>query len=186
MNKSFISKIYEYSKLATATYIYPEKKDRDVPVGNSDVLFAANYTTDPQFSQEFKDYRDDYIKYGGTKDADPAALQNRIPTDMGTNLFSAQAQNKNQPNGTWTIPVGGFHGNDASGFAATLYQNQLTGEKVLAVRGTEPGRQSNVDLSAADIGLSGKGIGFFGLAFDQAVGLINYVRQLCAPEGTDV
>ncbi|MBK9160736.1 MAG: tandem-95 repeat protein [Nitrosomonadales bacterium] len=79
----------------------------------------------------------------------------------------------------WTIPPGGYHGNDAEGFAATLFQrtdaNGVT-EKVLAIRGTEPSLSLSGDLLKADLGQ----IGFLGLAMGQTVSMMNYILQMQA------
>jgi Ca2+-binding RTX toxin-like protein len=100
----------------------------------------------------------------------------RIPFDLGTEIFLNQG---------WTIPS--FQQNDDAGFAANLFVNESTGEKVLAIRGTEADPlisvETYLDLVAADI----TEIGTIGLALNQAVSLFNYVQRLQAEEGrTDV
>ena len=53
----------------------------------------------------------------------------RAPTDLATKIFALDQ---------WYIPtLGGFESNDAFGFAANLFVNSKTNEKVLAIRGTE-------------------------------------------------
>ena len=69
---------------------------------------------------------------------------------------------------------------DRSGFGATLFERD--GEKVLAMRGTEPFQDGLVDLLSADMGQ----IGIFGLALTQVVSMANYVARLRAPFGVAV
>lgn len=59
--------------------------------------------------------------------------QERLPEALAIQTFVSSADNNSNP---WTVPTGGYHGNDTSGFAATLFQRGT--EKVLAIRGTEP------------------------------------------------
>lgn len=61
--------------------------------------------------------------------------------------------------------------NTASGFSATLFKNNVTGEYVFAARGTEP--QSPADW-ATDFG----DIGADGIAIEQGVDMFNYYQRL--------
>lgn len=72
--------------------------------------------------------------------------------------------------------------NDAEGFKASFFTNPVTGEKVLAIAGTEPGTNPYLDLLKADI----SEIGTYGMAITQAVSLFNYIRVLQAPKGGPV
>ncbi len=80
--------------------------------------------------------------------------------------------------------VASFEENDPdTGFSASLFVNEATGEKVLGLRGTEPeGDQLLRDLIQADL----TEIGFVGMAVTQAVSLFNYVQRLQAAKGADV
>lgn len=79
--------------------------------------------------------------------------------------------------------VTNFHPNDAEGFKASLFTNSVTGEKVLAIAGTEPKVNPHADLFKADL----QEIGDYGMAISQAVSLFNYVQLLKAPTSdTDV
>jgi hypothetical protein len=110
-----------------------------------------------------------------------ARLQERLPFELGQFLFDLNASNEN-PN-PWKILDyygGDIPGvNDRSGFAATLFEQN--GEKVLAIRGTEPSEDLGVDLLSADMQ-----IGIFGLALTQVVSMANYVMRLRAPAGAPV
>ena len=79
--------------------------------------------------------------------------------------------------------VASFEENDPdTGFSASLFVNETTGEKVLGIRGTEPqGDQLLADLIRADLAE----IGFLGMALSQAVSLFNYVQRLKST-GNDV
>ncbi|TAJ95665.1 MAG: hypothetical protein EPO31_01285 [Gammaproteobacteria bacterium] len=134
-----------------------------------------------------------YVLWDEGNTTDPAATiiaandQKRIPNDpastllqLGTEIFINQG---------WTIPS--FYPNDAVGFAANLFVNANTNEKVLAIRGTEfdstaypleIGEQTYLDLLDADI----TEIGSTGLAIRQAVSLFNYIQRLRGDEGADV
>ena len=100
----------------------------------------------------------------------------RVPLAVAKQTFdSGSSEAAGQP--VWTIPSGGYHGNDASGFAATLFQRGS--EKVLAIRGTEPNSLDNTytDLIKADL----QELGEYGMAISQAVSLYNYIQCLRAP-----
>lgn len=140
-----------------------------------------------------------YVRMGGNaldgatfaaQGALPTQSGGRVPLVLGTALFNpadASAQHWNVLN---------YYGNDSlsdsiaaadhSGFAATLFQDSVTGEKVLAMRGTEPDQDSlfglpfgfdGVDLLSADLGQ----IGILSLALTQVVSMANYVMRLRAP-----
>lgn len=111
--------------------------------------------------------------------------QGRLPAALATLTFVKDQISNPDP---WTIPKvknatdpadnnrTGYSGNDGTGFAATLFERG--GEKVLAVRGTEPeGGQFYKDLINADLGQ----IGFLGFALSQAVSMINFMLRLRAP-----
>lgn len=156
---------YEYAKLATSAYVTLEGETP--PYSEGKIAFQA----------------DD---------------QGRLPGALADQTFT---KNNDHPN-PWVIPTStdangnpvtdaqgnpltGYYGNDAEGFAATLFQrtdaNGIT-EKVLAIRGTEPGFSVNgyLDLIKADLGE----IGFLGLAMSQTVSMINHINRL--RNGTDV
>ena len=107
-------------------------------------------------------------------DAIVKASQNakRIPPNLGTKIFKTDG---------WKIPSasqGGFYTDDPiTGFAANLFVNDQTKEKVLAIRGTEP---NTVDILQADL----LEIGLIGVALSQAVSLFNYVMRLSSPLST--
>jgi Ca2+-binding RTX toxin-like protein len=112
-----------------------------------------------------------------------ANVQKRVPEAVANQTFVAGSeQAAGQP--VWTIPPGGYYGNDSVGFAATLFQRGT--EKVLAIRGTEPDLltgELNRDLLKADL----RQLGEYGMAISQAVSLFNYVQCLMAPSAqTDV
>jgi len=153
---------YEYAKLAAASYILLDGK------GVSGATIAG-------LSDELKRL--------------PKALADQT-FDKNSLLAKASGQ------AVWEIPtsttldvngqpLNGYHGNDAEGYAATLFQrtnaNGVT-EKVLAIRGTEPDNDIGSDLFKADLGQ----IGFLGLAMGQAVSMINHINRLRADTQTDV
>ncbi len=107
----------------------------------------------------------------------------RVPLAVANQTFlNGSREAAGQP--VWTIPTGGYYGNDGVGFAATLFQRGT--EKVLAIRGTEPDvltGEFSRDLLEADL----KELGEYGMAISQAVSLFNYVQCLMAPSAqTDV
>ena len=94
----------------------------------------------------------------------------RAPRDLATKIFLEDK---------WYIPtLGGFEPNDSFGFAANLFVNSKTNEKILAIRGTEFdgvfGEQAIADLYKTDLDI----LAGFGLALYQAVSLLNYVLRL--------
>ena len=108
--------------------------------------------------------------------------QKRIPLALANQMFGSGPT-------SWTIPANGYHGNDPTGFAATLFER--TGgsvtEKVLAIRGTEPTgdksdptSQFQLDLVDADICQ----IGLVGFALEQTISMINYILRLKGNAGT--
>ncbi|ODS25065.1 hypothetical protein AB835_00740 [Candidatus Endobugula sertula] len=68
--------------------------------------------------------------------------------------------------------------NTASGFSATVFEDQTTGKKILAIRGTEILTDIVNDLVVADI----LGIGGKGYANSQAIDLYRYITQLHTPK----
>ena len=78
--------------------------------------------------------------------------------------------------------IADFQPNDTAGFKASLFTNSATGEKVLAIAGTEPNVNPILDLLKADL----QEIGTYGMAISQAVSLFNYVQRLKAPAGDSV
>lgn len=92
---------------------------------------------------------------------------NSVTNTLGQEIFNKQG---------WT--VSSFYENDASGFAANVFENG--NEKVLAIRGTEAGPGSPIqtvhDLVEADL----LEIGLLGLALNQAASMFNYIQQLRA------
>ena len=83
----------------------------------------------------------------GDKIAFQANKQERIPEALAKQMFVYDPENN--PNPVWEIAnKNAYHGNDATGFAATLFERD--GEKVLAIRGTEPSEQGMLDLWKAD------------------------------------
>jgi Ca2+-binding RTX toxin-like protein len=67
---------------------------------------------------------------------------------------------------------------DTSGFAATLFER--SGEKVLAIRGSEPSVDGFVDLGSAGIGQ----IGLLGLALTQVVSMVNLIQRMRTEPGS--
>ncbi|HXF65553.1 MAG TPA: hypothetical protein VNK67_02485 [Burkholderiales bacterium] len=112
--------------------------------------------------------------------ADAARDQGRLPLVLGEKLFVQSAANPD----VWAIKH--YYGGDVpgvvdnTGFAATLFERG--GEKVLAIRGTEPGSDRAVDLFQADLGA----IGILGMSLPQAVSMINLIQRLKAGAGTPV
>ena len=116
--------------------------------------------------------------WDAAKIANPVALRNaannaqRVPNAVADKIFTIDG---------WRIPSasqGGFYTNDPiTGFAANLFVNDQTKEKVLAIRGTEP---NTVDILQADL----LEIGLIGVALSQAVSLFNYVMRLSSPLST--
>jgi Lipase (class 3). len=124
----------------------------------------------------------DGMSLDATTVASQANTQERLPSKLAEQAFIRNPESNPNP---WAISSGGYYGNDAEGFAATLFQRtQADGsvEKVLAIRGTEPDFSLTGDLLKADLGQ----IGFLGLAMGQVVSLVNYVRRLQAGTNTQV
>lgn len=121
----------------------------------------------------------------GERIAFQANKQERLPSLLADQTFDS---NKSGGQPVWTIPTGGYYGDDAEGFAATLFQRTDEGgatEKVLAIRGTEPfidGSFDSTDLLKADL----MHIGLAGFSLGQTVSMINYIRRLQADTRTDV
>ena len=67
--------------------------------------------------------------------------------------------------------------NDPSGFSATLFQDRETGEKVLAIRGTEPTQLADI---LTDVNLALLGNPSFSSQYNS---LREYIRQLRTPVG---
>ena len=112
---------------------------------------------------------------GGATLVNRANAQGRLPSSLAESMFLQTNSN------AWNL-VSYYGGDisdvsDRSGFGAALFQRGS--EKVLAVRGTEPDRDDNVDLVSADLGQ----IGILGLALTQVVSMANYVMRLRAPAG---
>ena len=105
--------------------------------------------------------------------------QDRLPDSIASALFDPAKASAAETQ--WSILS--YYGADApefaddkSGFGATLFQNSATGEKVLAMRGTEPSEDLRADVFSADLGQ----IGLFGIALTQVVQMANYVMRLRA------
>src|SRR5574340_71485 len=131
------------------------------------------------------------LRTDGGRFAGEAQSQGRIPISLATALFDPADSAAQR----WNIL--GYYGSDApefaqdnSGFAATLFQDSISSEKVLAIRGTEPTEDKvidigisllplGVDLISADLGQ----IGMFGLALTQVVSMANYVMRLKGSTG---
>lgn len=131
-----------------------------------------------------------YVRMG-SKGLDGAAFaaqassdaQQRLPVAQGQYLFAPTEQLPNPS--PWTVLS--YYGGDASqgaadmsGFGATLFER--SGEKVLALRGTEPSEEgflglpgTGVDLLSADLAQQ---IGILGLALTQADKLKDYYTPL--------
>lgn len=111
---------------------------------------------------------DNSTRSGSRESIAAAANAERAPVSLGTKIFDTLG---------WTIAPDPQQ-NDAAGFAANLFVNG--GQKVLAIRGTEPdGYQLVADLLQADVA----DIGTYGLSLHQATSLFNYVQRLRASAG---
>lgn len=128
-----IQEIYDYAKLATLSYVDLSRYTRST-LDATDVIKESASANNP-------------------------GKQERISTALGDQMF-----NLLKPadiTGKWTIldpyfkadPSTG-HSDPASGFAAMLVKNDTTGNKVLAIAGTEPGApgQAIQDLVESDGG----------------------------------
>ena len=121
-----------------------------------------------------------YVNLSGFTGSEIAAAANgqeRIPLKLAEQMFVFDAEKNADP---WTVRADGYHGNDPTGFAATLFERGS--EKVLAIRGTEPTTDLGIDLLQADLA----GIGIMGVAISQAVEMVNYIRRLSTPAGQTV
>ena len=116
-------------------------------------------------------------------------VQQRLPESLAGYLFDPTS-NTYGNHDVWNILY--YYGGDntsnpiaaadKSGFAATLFRQGSNGEKVLAIRGTEPSEDGAVDLVGADLGQ----IGVFGIALTQVVSMVNLIQRLKAAEGTHI
>ncbi len=148
-----IQDYYEYSILSTLAYV--DWDPAAVGLDKDPVAAARQAISDANSAQRVP---------GNTDDADVNTL--------GEQIFYTAAQ------GGQGWRIASFQPNDAAGFAASLFVNSDTGEKVLAIRGTEPGgAQLLTDLLKADL----REMGEYGMAISQAVSLFNYVQRLRAP-----
>lgn len=106
-------------------------------------LAAAAYVNMDAYAAGFTD-----TQFASEVNKEPAP---RVPLAVAKQTFdSGSSEAAGQP--VWTIPTGGYYGNDSVGFAATLFQRGT--EKVLAIRGTEPDLatgQLSLDLLKADL-----------------------------------
>jgi hypothetical protein len=130
-----------------------------------------------------------YVRMGGNpldgatfaaQAASPNQSGGRLPLSLGTTLF-----NPADPGALrWNILD--YYGEDkpgvieSTGFAATLFRRG--NEKVLALRGTEPGQELGVDLWSGGIA----GIGVLGISLGQVVSMVNLVERLKASANSDV
>ncbi|MEO8629480.1 MAG: hypothetical protein ABI612_15470, partial [Betaproteobacteria bacterium] len=147
-----IANYYKYAALSTASYIRIGMK-----LANSDQLASGKPLIE------------------GAVFAAEADNQDRIPLSLAQYLFN--------PANKYHVPIwevrsytgGDIPGStDKTGFAATLFEQN--GEKVLAVRGTEPNFDDRVDLVEADLAA----IGILGMSLPQAVSMVNYITCLRA------
>jgi trimeric autotransporter adhesin len=147
---------YKYAQLATAAYVRAGGLDLNSATYGQDFAQLANNQSD-----------------------------GRLPFSIAQYLFSPTAELPNLR--SWTIRH--YYGSDnttdpiakadSSGLAATLFQQGSGGEKVLAIRGTEPFEDPvvgpfGVDLLSADLGQ----IGALGLALSQTVSMVNLIERL--------
>jgi Ca2+-binding RTX toxin-like protein len=133
-----------------------------------------------------------YVRIGGTEVNGPdfaieANAQNngRLPSELGRFLFDPENAYGNP---VWDILY--YYGGDVpatqdpiaaqdrTGFGATLFERG--GEKVLAIRGTEPSADGFVDLGSAGIGQ----IGLLGLALTQVVSMVNLIQRMRTEPGS--
>ena len=125
-----------------------------------------------------------YVNFSGVAYTDGRLIaeaastkQEIIPLALAEQMFdkdSVAARGQS----VWTV-LGAPYNNDGVGFHAVLFGRGT--EKVLAIAGTEPsvGGQVDLDLVLADVAQ----IGTYGVAYAQAVSLINYLLCLTAPAG---
>jgi hypothetical protein len=123
-----------------------------------------------------------YIDFGlftsrdGLVGAQEAARHEIIPSLLAMQMFARDPVTNPDP---WEV-VDAYN-NDAVGFHASLFGHGT--EKVLAIAGTEPTVDGQVaaDLFRADVGQ----IGFSGVAYSQAVSMINFILLLTADPGSE-
>lgn len=154
-----IQEIYDYAKLATLSYVDLSEHSKSELADAQIVIGEGASTLNP----------------GDTA---------RIPIALGTQMLGPTTSISTDITGQWTVldpyftanPTTTGHSDPASGFAAMLVQNGTTGNKVLAIAGTEPSAQDQTfwDLAEADV----HQIGFWGIALGQLVSLYNYVQVL--------
>ena len=105
----------------------------------------------------------------------------RLPNALTNQTFDPNSkESKISGSLVWKVPEDGFYGNDGEGFAATLFER--AGQKVLAIRGTEPTENLYSDSLKANI----TQIGFLGLALGQALSMVNFIRRLQASKTQDI
>lgn len=122
--------------------------------------------------------------------SNPNQSGGRLPLSLGRFLFDSRFAIAGYPQ--WRI--GYYYGSDnladpiaaadRSGFAATLFERttEQGTEKVLAIRGTEPGADGLVDLLSADLGQ----IGVLGIALSQTVSMVNLIERMRGRDGASV
>ncbi|MCW5575160.1 MAG: putative Ig domain-containing protein [Burkholderiales bacterium] len=141
------------------------------------VLATAAYVRAGSLSPDSGTYVSDFLDLAETQS------NGRLPPILGNRLFNPVDAVPGVEQ--WVIEnyYGGdipAYADDKSGFAATLFKQG--GERVLAIRGTEPTEDLAVDLLGADIG----GIGLLGSAITQVVSMTNLLLRLRAERGTSV
>jgi hypothetical protein len=97
-----------------------------------------------------------------------------LSTGLATRIFKSEG---------WRVPPiqdGGFSTDRSTGFQANLFENPTTGEKVLAIRGTETTNPEEFPADALEADLIG--IGMIGVALTQMTSMYNYIARLIAPE----
>jgi hypothetical protein len=136
-----------------------------------------------------------YVRMGG-KPLTADAFVQEANAQQGGRLPTEQAEYFFDPANAFGAPVWNilsYYGADASefsgdrsGFGATLFQDSANGEKVLALRGTEPSEEGlfGIEYTGVDLLSGAAQIGLFGLALTQVVSMANYVARL--RQGTDV
>ena len=62
----------------------------------------------------------------GASIADAANDKEKLPDALAKQTFVSSAANNSNP---WMVPPGGYYGNDASGFAATLFQRGTSSQR---------------------------------------------------------
>lgn len=139
---------YKYALLDTAAYVRAGELNPN----------------DPEYQQKFARLANDQS-------------DGRLPLSIAQYLFDRENAYGNLD--VWSILH--YYGGDnpatpdATGFGATLFEKD--GEKVLAIRGTEPNEDGAVDLLEADLAA----IGILGMSFPQAVSMVNLILRMAAP-----